>query len=210
MIAKEWRDARWKLFLGTMAVLVLAALVIPPYERMRDIPNPSNLSGEFGTATGNVLVPLAALLGVGLISGEAGRNTIVFLLSRPLSRTRLLMAKYAVGAGSLLAVSSLSGVGVLVSAAARGYPIGQFNAWGVGLSVLLMWLGSLSVFGVALLISIFSKDVMRSVVTTVPAVYLLLLLPGPLMDAVLQSLPEPPDRSFYDLSLVLGCVRKLL
>jgi ABC-type transport system involved in multi-copper enzyme maturation permease subunit len=114
-------------------------------------------------------VPVAAVFGIGLISGEVSRNTIFLLLSRPTSRTRLLLTKYAVGAVALLGVASLFSVGLVISAGVRGYPLGSLSITGVALSTVLLWLGALSVFGVALLFSV----VIRSMVVGIAAVLLI-------------------------------------
>ncbi len=40
-----------------------------------------------------VIAPLAGLFGIGLIAGEVGRGSVFLLLSRPISRTRILATK---------------------------------------------------------------------------------------------------------------------
>ena len=119
-----------------------------------------------------VLVPLAALLGVALVSGEVSRGSILLLLSRPISRTRVFLTKYSVGAALLLAAALLSGVGIMVSGYAHGYPAAAINVAEILASAGLFWLGALSVLGVAALASVLFRDVIRSVVATVVALYL--------------------------------------
>ncbi len=129
MIAKEWRDARWKLI--AIALLAVATLIyanLPtPYEEIVKVArynskvnpvdavpnvisngagaakpglsaktielptNPAEISVDelwsvYSFGGGAAMALLAGLLGVGLISGEAGRNTIFLLLSKPVSR----------------------------------------------------------------------------------------------------------------------------
>ncbi len=184
MVAKEWRDARWKLGLGAVLLLVLlfSFPVLPSYAETLELvrtwpvddpafpkPDPANLAMEnlstiYGVGGGLMLAALALLLGAGLISSEADKGTILLLLSRPVSRVRTLLTKYASGAGVLLFSAVSGGLLLFVVAAAKGYPLGSVNFAGVVLSVALLWLGSLFVFGVALLCSVLFRDAIKSFV----------------------------------------------
>lgn len=188
MVAKEWRDARWKFALGTLGILAFAAFVVLPYERMSSMPGRSpgglrpadyavgSLSGAFGTAGGYALIPLAVLIGVTLVSGEVAGGTIYLTLSKPLSRSRLLLTKYCVGAVALLAVASVGSIGLLACATVLGYPLDRFSALGVVLSTILLWLGILFVFGIALLMSVAFRSVIGGIAAASLTLYL--ALPG--------------------------------
>ncbi len=129
MVVKEWRDARWKFLVGSVLVLVVGVMI--PLDTL--VPNPYSLFGApenviapspredaryleyllwsqwFGEASGNpILMLIAAVLGAGLISGETSRSTIFFLFSKPVSRERVLLTKYAIGAGILFVVVMLA------------------------------------------------------------------------------------------------------
>jgi ABC-type transport system involved in multi-copper enzyme maturation permease subunit len=172
MIAKEWRDARCKFLIGT--VLVLAMGVMIPLDTL--FPHAYSLFGEpanvvapspredaenlryllwsqwFTDASGNLILMLVtAIIGAGLISEESNRGTLFLALNRPISRGRVLLTKYAVNAGVLLAISLLGSVALLVTTKAFGYPQ---NTGGVLVSAGLMWLGLLFVLGTALLLSV--------------------------------------------------------
>ncbi len=198
MFAKEWRDAGWKFAIGAFLFLLLVATNLPPYDDVvgnlvgEHPPKPEDLRRTnpeeialyvtdmmYGTyEVGRLLLALlAAGLGVGLISDEVSRGTIFLLLSRPVSRTRMLLIKYAVGAAALFAVVLLGNIGLIVSAGARHYPLGHLSISGIALSTVLMWLGSLSVLGVALLCSTFFRSVLMSAVATLLVVYLMFLGP---------------------------------
>src|SRR5262249_52887920 len=105
-----------------------------------------------------VVAVLAAVLGCGLIGAEANKGTIFFLLSKPVSRVRVLLVKYAVNAGLLLAMVLAGSAGLVVAAAivGRPQPLG-----GVLISTVLLWLGTLFVLGLAMLFSVLFKDVLR-------------------------------------------------
>lgn len=199
MIAKEWRVARWKLAIAMVLALLLVPSLAPYEEVMRlaqdvttelpdgtQIPESQRLSTDpaeyavqdmaslYGVGGVAILLPLAALLGVGLVSGEVGHGTILLLLSKPIGRTRALLTKYAVCAGVLLAAAVFGALLLTVGAAARGYPFEQVSLAGVMLSVLLLWLGALFVLGVALLSSVIFRNVVASVAATVLTLYLIL------------------------------------
>ena len=190
MIVKELRDGWWKF--ATVALLLLTFIMLntAPYgvleEAVANAPevgpdgspipkefqiteNPTEyamqeMSWTYGWYGSPLLAILAAILAVTLVSREVGQGTIHLLLSKPIGRTRLLLEKYAVGAGALLAVAVIGAIGLVVSAAVQGYPLGFLSVVGVALSTTLIWLGSLSVLGGALLASVFFKDVFKRLV----------------------------------------------
>lgn len=227
MLAKEWRDARWKLALGVLAFLAVALIAPRPYENilasverdiramrtdmqspekyilpgdderepekvreqmrtdLREMQEPGypvkvagwEVRGVQGVGNYGVLVPLAGLLGVALVSGEVSRGSILLLLSRPISRNRVLLVKYCVCAACLFVVALVGAVGVILSAYAHGYPSEAVDIGGIAVSAALIWLGSLFVLGVALLASVIFGDVIRTLIATVAALYLILTGP---------------------------------
>ncbi len=127
----------------------------------------------YGAGGGAAMALLAGLLSVGLISEEARRHTILALLCRPISRRRLLLTKYAVCAGILLLAAASGGIVLIVAAGVKGYPLGELSVVGSVLSVVLLWVGSLFVLGVALIFSITARNVLVSIVATLVALVLL-------------------------------------
>ena len=226
MIAKEWRDARWKLLLGLLAFVLLVP-TIRSYEAIqrdvefqinmmqRDLQRPERMAGPGAgereqerfvnsmrreirnmqsqeyvedmarwqlrdTATFRnllVIVPLAGLFGIGLISGEVGRGSIFLLLARPISRTRTLLTKYAVCAAGLFVVAAVGGVSVILVANARGYPPETVSVARILTTTALTYLGSLFVLGVALISSVIFRDVLRTLLATVAAMFVILAGP---------------------------------
>ena len=221
MIAKEWRDARWKLVLGVFAFLLVAAVAPRPYDRVlagvekemrmmeREVQRPVKLpptegSGEIErferqmlqnlqnmrepgypakvagwelqevqrVADYAVLIPLAGLFGVVMVSPEVGQGSIYLLLSKPLSRGRIVLTKYAVSAASLFAVALFGAVGIVVAALAHGYPIETIPAGPIFASAVLIWLGSLFVLGVSLLASTIFKGIIPTILAAAAIVYL--------------------------------------
>ncbi len=124
----------------------------------------------------NLLVvgSLAGLLGVGLISSEVSGGSIFLLLSKPLSRGKMLMTKYTVCAACLLVVAAFGGIGAILYAYARGYPSESVQVAQILTSTTLHWLASLFVLGVALIASIIFRDVVLTLVATVAAMFLVL------------------------------------
>ena len=237
MLAKEWRDARWKFAIGVLAFLVIVAVAPRTSERIRydteqeikmiqrevaspnfgrvppgtpkEMRPPENYEEQLRNdiqrmhrpeylakaagweirdvqAFGNyaVLVPLAGLLGVALVSGEVSRNSVFLLLSRPISRGRILLIKYSVCAACLFAVALVGAVGMILSAYAHGYPPEAVDVGEVFGSAALIWLGSLFVLGVALLASVIFGDVIRTLIATVATMYLVLSGPDLVRGAI--------------------------
>lgn len=213
MIAKEWRGARWKLAIVALLFVALMALTPNSYEMIVDdaqnqptaepdgSPMPEEFLGTkdpvkfamqemawiYGWYGAPLISALAAVLGVTLVSREVGQDTIFLLLSKPIRRSRLLLEKYSIGAGALFVAALLGSVGLVVSAALRGYPVGDISIVGVVLSTVLLWLGSLSALGAALLISVLFRGILKSVVATVGAVYLVFTFPEGFLNYSLWS-----------------------
>ncbi len=117
---------------------------------------------------------LAAVLGAGLIAGEVSKGTIFLLLGKPISRERVLLTKYVVSALILFAVTVLSSVALIITAAIAGY---SQQLGGIMISTVLLWLGVLFVLGLALLFSLLFKDVLRPLLCTL-VITILAIIPG--------------------------------
>jgi ABC-type transport system involved in multi-copper enzyme maturation permease subunit len=201
MLAKEWRDNRPLFLTGALCYVALATSMLMSYRQIVDVvefsraerangaPVPGDLLdptrmalGEMslaqGVVGGTVLGLLGGLVGAILVSREVRENTIFWLLSRPVSRTRALLTKYSVCAGALLALSALGSFELIAIAWAKGYPVGSVSFAGVVLSTVLVWLGSLSILGVALLFSVLFGRVLASIVATGVVAYLMCAGPG--------------------------------
>ena len=187
MITKEMAENRWKFTVGGAVTLVLGLViglalvniyqqagqallqlksgVLPP--AMTERLNASVASMDafawsiwFSNQAVTLSVVMGALLGGSLIAGEVGKGTIFFLLSKPLTRTRILLTKYAIASAILLAVVLIGTVAVFTGSAIGGY---QMPVGGTLLSALLLWLGGEFIVGVALLLSILTGDVLKAV-----------------------------------------------
>jgi ABC-2 type transport system permease protein len=198
MVVKELIEARWKLIAGAVIITCISAALAATYDLLKNLTQhdsslkqlPSSLQnqvqqlmgtyavyvwGQWFSKTGpEVLAVLAAVLGASLIASEVSKGTIFFLLSKPISRERVLLVKYAVSALILLGVMVLSSAALLVAAAILGYPQ---NIGGMAVSTLLLWLGMLFVLGLALLFSVLFKDVLRPLIFAL-LIPLVLSIPG--------------------------------
>jgi ABC-type transport system involved in multi-copper enzyme maturation permease subunit len=181
MVAKELIDARWKMIIGAaITVLVVAGLSVL-YSVIRDLATspgtaglPEAIKNDLQLSVANfglyvwgqwfpkngpmVLGGLAAFLGAGLIAGEVGKGTIFFLLSKPVSRERVLITKYLVSAAILLGVSLLGSLVMLLTAVILGQSVPVDR---ILLATVLLWLGTLSILGIALLFSTLFDDALR-------------------------------------------------
>ena len=207
MIAKEFIEARWKAIIGSVVAVAGAAALAATYDLINTLLStsntvqkvPSSLQGQIQQLTASyesyvwsqwfskngpeVLAILAALLGASLIASEVNKGTIFFLLSKPVSRDRVLLTKYLVSVLILLGVTLLSGVAILVAAAIVGHPQ---NVGGVLISAVLLWLGMLFVLGLALLFSVLFKDVLRPLIFSL-LLTLLLSVPGFIPNAAVNA-----------------------
>jgi ABC-2 type transport system permease protein len=198
MAVKEFIEARWKASIGSVVVVMAAAALAGTYDIIKNLLTtgnatkqvPAPLQGQIQQLIGSydayawsqwfskngpeILAILAALLGASLIASEVNKGTIFFLLSKPVSRDRVLLTKYAVSALILLGVTLLGGLAILAAAAIVGHPQ---NVGGVLISTVLLWLGMLFVLGLSLLFSVLFKDVLRPLVLAL-IIPVVLSIPG--------------------------------
>ena len=133
-----------------------------------------------------IMTFLAAALGFSLVSREVNRGTLFLMLAKPVSRGRMLLTKYGVCAGALMAVIVLGVLGLVISAGLNEYPLGAMSAVGLVLSTALVWLGSLFVLGLATLVSVVFRDVVASAVATPLFLVLVLFSPGLFVSYLVQ------------------------
>jgi len=207
MVVKELIEARWKAIIGTLVAAVAAGALAGTYNFIANALATGNATkgippqfqsqiqqligsyesyawSQWFSKTGpEVLAILAAVLGASLIAGEINRGTIFFLLSKPVSRDGVLLAKYLVSALILLGAILASGVVLLGVAVLMGHPQ---PVGGVLISTVLLWLGVLFVLGLALLFSVLFKDVLRSLVGAL-LVTLVLSIPGLIPNSGINS-----------------------
>ncbi len=200
MIVKEFIEARWKAIIGSVVAVLATAALVGTYNLIKNVlagqvtgtaarQIPPQLQGTVQQLTGSfdayvwsqwfskdgpeILAILAAMLGASLIASEVNKGTIFFLLSKPVSRDRVLLTKYLVSALILLGVLLLSGITILIAAAIVGHPQ---NVGGVLISTVLLWLGMLFVLGLALLFSALFHDVLRPLIFSLLFTLLLSIL----------------------------------
>ena len=210
MVMKEFIEARWKAIIGSVVAVLGAAALAGTYDLVKKLlvgrltgsasqQIPSQLQGAIQQLTGSydgylwsqwfsksgpeILALLAAVLGASLVASEVNKGTIFFLLSKPVSRDRVLLTKYAVSALILLGVIVLSSIAVLVASAVVGHPQ---QVGGVLISTILLWLGMLFVLGLALLFSVLFHDVLRPLIFSL-VLTLLLSIPGLIPDTTLNA-----------------------
>lgn len=210
MIAKEFIEARWKAIIGSVVAVLATIIMASTYNLIKNAlvvqltgsasqQIPSQMKGTlhqlansydayiwsqwFSKNGPEILAILAAVLGASLIASEVTKGTIFFLLSKPVSRDRVLLTKYLVSTLILLGVMVLSGIAILVAAAIVGHPQ---NVGGVLISTVLLWLGILFVLGLALLFSVLFHDVLRPLIFSL-LLTLLLSIPGFIPNATLND-----------------------
>ena len=183
------RDAWWKLVVAAVGVVpagLIVAAYLPPYEttgrtveRFSDEMALGQILNVYDGG-GIALSLLAILLGATTMSEVVGLGTSFLLLSKTISRARILLIKYAVSAGILLSAAVAGQAMLLVAAVARGYPSDLLSASGVVLSTLLMWLGSLSVLGLTMMCSVVCGDTLIGASAAIVVAYLAFYVLPPL------------------------------
>lgn len=198
MAVKELMEARWKAIIGSVVAVVGAAVLAGTYTLLNTLLTtstvaqqiPAQFQGQVQQILGSyesyvwsqwfskngpeILAILAVVLGASLVAGEVNKGTIFLLLSKPVSRDRVLLTKYGVSALILLGVMLLSALGLLGAAAIVGHPQ---QVGGVLISTILLWVGMLFPLGLALLCSIVFKDIWLPMVIAI-LVPVVLSLPG--------------------------------
>ncbi|GHO97642.1 hypothetical protein KSF_076900 [Reticulibacter mediterranei] len=181
MKTKEVLEARWKVSIFALLAFLVASVNSAFYQidgdtipLRNDVPPPlQNLIPEHLASTFNafawlqwfatngpfLLALLATLLGGGLIANEVSKGTIFFLLSKPVSRERILLTKYGVSAALLLVVSVIGGIGLAIAGTALRQPQ---NVLHLLIATILLWLAALFPLGLALFFSVVLSDGFRA------------------------------------------------
>ncbi len=122
-----------------------------------------------------ILGIFAAILGGGLIANEVSKGTLFFLLSKPVSRERILLTKYGVSAGLLLVVSVISSIAIAIIGIVMGHPQDVLSLL---VATGLLWLAALFPLGLSLFFSVVSPDSLRPVVFSLLITVAVALLPS--------------------------------
>lgn len=178
MIKKELREARWKIIvIGGLALLISGTNTYPyaPDTPSPLLDIPLFIWQQWFWVTGPLLLGfLAALLGSALIAEEVTNGTIFFLLSKPISRHRLLLTKYGISAGVLFTLTLLTSIIIAGMSSAIGHPqeVGR-----LGVATLLLWLNTLFPLGLSLFFSTLSTRSIYPLIFTILIIIALTLLP---------------------------------
>jgi hypothetical protein len=106
LLRKEWREQRWRFFLGTMVLSgllggMLRAQIIPPYDAAVLIYWP-------------VGVLMVIFLAMAPVASERTGRTWEFLIARPVRRADVLLSKWAMGLIQLIGMMAIAtGIGLL-------------------------------------------------------------------------------------------------
>jgi ABC-2 type transport system permease protein len=214
MKTKEMLEARWKVIIFTGLSLLVAGGNVAAYRFAPSPPGnvPPALQkllqerlmnftvfawGQWFQVNGPAtLLLLAVILGCGLIAGEVSKGTIFFLLSKPVSRERILLTKYGVSTGLLFAVALVASIAVESASIALGHPQDILHLL---IATVLLWLGALFPLGLSLFFSIVSPDSVR------PLVFALLI---PVVLSLPAAFPHGQDwsliRYWSSLNAYLG------
>ncbi|MDI6822646.1 MAG: ABC transporter permease subunit [Actinomycetota bacterium] len=157
MFWKELRESRWRFIIGLIVFVLFAASLPLLYEwlfkeflkeTLKTVPFPLPKealaqielmekqydfyiwSQWFGKNLYQFGTILAILMGMGLFASEASKQTMEFLLSKPISRNRVALVKFLVGALEIAIIVAVSSFSI--------YPAAKFTGHDVELSKLII------------------------------------------------------------------------
>jgi ABC-type transport system involved in multi-copper enzyme maturation permease subunit len=197
MIAKEARADRWAVVVGLVVLALRLQSAITTDLKTQSVATLAyTFDADFSAAAAKhitvssaflwatffsdvtlyLLVGLGgAIFGANLIAGETSSGSIFVLLSRPFSRTRIMLTKYGVAAALSLLLCLLFGAVGLGVGAWQGVAAPPLGGW--VLSVLLLWLAMLFVVGMAMLYSVLVPSAIAAGVLAFFTGYLLTIVP---------------------------------
>ncbi len=109
MVYKEWRRTRLK-FAVVLIIYILAGVVISTLLNPANIFTRLSIFHQWVIAAIFITIGGAILAGSDSIAEETGKNTLSFLLTRPLSRANIYTIKFVVNAITLSAVLVMTSV----------------------------------------------------------------------------------------------------
>ena len=113
LLRKEWQEQRWRFFLGTTVLSGLLAGLL----RAQIIPN-----GEAALLIyGLVGLVMTIFLAMGSVASERADRTWEFLTVQPVSRARLLRAKWLMGLAQLVGMMVIATLAGIAAMASRGF-----------------------------------------------------------------------------------------
>lgn len=194
MVWKEILEVRWKAGIALLVFITLAMggpglfwymennaefkaqLQAMPPEMIGRLADYQALvhSNWFGQNVLQMGTIFAAILGCSAIAGETSKRTIEFLLTKPISRFRVLAIKMAVGVSTIGAL--------VVVASALIYPASVILGYSVSLTSLLLasllsWMGLAVMFALAIFFSAIFDDAIKAAAVTL-IIALVLAIPG--------------------------------
>lgn len=200
---KAWRETRWRFFIGLLLLCASCAVVVLTQPMVAglplgDMPSLNESLRElvrealalmttypgyvwsqwFGKNLLQLWMFFAVIIGVGGIVAEGARGSALWTLSLPVTRRRLFGVRAGVGALELLALALVPSllIPLLSRFIGKSYPVGD-----ILVHSLLMFVGGLSVYCLALLLSSVFAEQLKAIIIGVVLVFGVSLLP--LLDA---------------------------
>ncbi|HEX2911407.1 MAG TPA: ABC transporter permease subunit [Chloroflexia bacterium] len=188
MLYKEWIIVRTKfwvsLFIYGVVGLLFSVLAYP----FRDSINPHSLFYDWLWTCCGITVLTGILAGVDLVSEEIDKNTLSFLLTRPISREHIYRTKLGINAAAIAATFILSSLFVLWVDQLGSHPINLTTGL---IGVIAVVLEALTMTCLSGLISIFARNTVSSMVialATVTAGFFLLIVATNFLQVVATDL----------------------
>lgn len=192
MLYKEWKSVRvkfwlWLLIYGGAGVLQL--LTWSPGSARLDVMTDTYNNPLIQTwlTLGLIITMVVATLGgVDLVSEEVNQSTLSFLLTRPISRTRIYVSKVGLNVAALTIIYGLVSLGLVLfdQFFSPRLPVARFgegiteSTQPVALSQSLAFIGLTMLIGIIIicvsgLISVLTRTLMQSLALTLPTLLVL-------------------------------------
>jgi ABC-type transport system involved in multi-copper enzyme maturation permease subunit len=114
LLAKEWREQRWRFFLSAFVLSTLNAGLL----RAQVVPYSEAVLAVYWPVGAMIVIFLA----IGPVAGEQEDRTWEFLLARPISRADILTVKWAMGLLQLVGIMTIATVAGVIAMVSREFP----------------------------------------------------------------------------------------
>jgi len=197
LFRKELRESRWKLIGGLIYFGVVAVIMVVLYDFLLKLLGGVSIPGPYRAEAQAMMkdysvylwgnwfaknlfqggVVFSIIVGMGLISSEVSKDTVGFLLARPVRREDVFAAKYFSGAAVLAITVLTTTLLAFYASAGMDKDLANLTVGTFLLGGLMNFTGFMTVFSLAVLFSAMFNDSLKAGVAA-GAVSLLAGLPG--------------------------------
>lgn len=177
MLYKEWKSFKFKFYMLLGAFLLLGFQMFVAFHPLNKYEGYTPFYQNWIDFTALVMLLGGIFCGADLVAGETERNTLNFLLTHPIKRTNVYLAKLLLSSGGLLVAFIIPSVPMYFFDQASVHPTNPAEAGFATLTVVLAGLASVCLTS---LISIFCQTTIQTIListlaTAIVAFFLILM-----------------------------------